>query len=1680
MPNSVLATRFNNLQNRIRTVLGTSLSSNPQFGYGQSYSSSTVTGDYDVNTVNTDLISPQEYETLYRDIIRARVHQIGGTFSQLSTPVGNFDLNGTNADKIEETYITYLENVMTSIEQDKFEIDSSQYSVIPLTDINNNSIDVERPEAQGSWNGILSHIFKVTFNTAQQRRHFFNAGGQIRLDAGLTWAFSQSKTNDWKNLLSGMGSVRFSASGCDSSLGVGSPTSIGNYQLTSSYQLVYRQSGALYSGSYYEVYALELSSNEIQFRIYFKDTSTENIDEDVFGTLFNNIKIAVPSGSVNIGGTPTDTVVITDLPVGQNVAVFNGVALPNPPTISAYWQPSTVNTGVAQTVYWTTTNSTSVNYYITNPDGTIDSGTGLSTSGNRSYTWSTAGTSSARLTAIGPGGSAITTVTGTVQVPVVVPTYSITPSATSQNEGATITFVVDTTKVNTGTTLYWALAPISGNIIAADFTDNKNQGSVQITGSYNAGTANIPRTLTNDTFTESTTEQYQIHLYTDSSYTNKVAESATVTINDTSQSPEVWNFTSSTNHPSFNNVINEGVYTHTINITTSNVAQGTTFYWTTTGTASSADFTDNKTSGTGTINSSGTASIVRNATADYITEGSESYTISIWRNGYNSGLLKSVDPIGIADTTVTPPALNARFDSSNITSSVQLGDSVTASWTTTNATDVDVVINYPDGSFDNSLTSRPADGSVTISTSGKGLGTLSVDLTANRSDPNGSDANTSLSTSVVDVPPPPTGSIYFSPSSMYPADANAKTSYPDSSTLFWSSSNATSVSVTLDGSAISSSASGSYGPITSNSNGTINALLSLSGAGGSTNIPATLTVNTAVPNPSITTLSVTPSNPTIVYTGDNVTVAWNTSNADTATMNGPGFSTDESVATSGSRSVTSNSSGSASWALIAENIRNADSRGVSKTFTQPITQATWTLSVSPTTVNFNGSVSDQFTFTVTGPPGGTANWSWSYDRGPYSGSGSLTLDSNGSFSSTGVHTDYGNFTNTLSNLSPDAYSQGSLTTGLTVNPPVNWSIVTDKTSYAVSGIVQFTINGPPLTAFSTSAVGSSTTNASGIGFQSASYNTRGNKTVTLSSGGTVRDSVGFTVYQPAALTVSMPSTASIGGSITGTWSISGEGDETGLVTLKNPNGQTIGSDRITTSTRNGSIQVGNVQPGTYTMEGSASGAYSSDSDADSTSVGYQMSMSISPSLFEVGDTYTVQITGGAPYDTITYNTSGTLIPSGGAWTAGSGTIQLDANGNWSLSGAHTGQVDFTYSASSSNSGSTSASAVCANRPTASINWSGTATNIGGTATASWSSSNATSVYVSLTGPNGVLYTSTSSSGSRAVTCNNYGIYTATCTASNSYYPASPDVASDTFDLAYVAPAPSGLINFDANSYTEGDSAVATWSTSNTTTTVTAYMYRDVNTLVASGNGTSGQLVFDTAGYPGETLTAVLAHGTSTLDTDSATITAAPADPFITFTPSTGTKNSTTFTLSWGQNGPTPASTSVTYVGPNSGSGTISSANSGSVSQTLGQSGTWTATITSDGISKSASATVNEPSNINATSLTRSPIAANASAIGENIYFEFATQPSNANGSWSFSQGSGVGFVSITISSGSATDNVVEVQATVQVVGFPNQYRYVVGTWTNADGSTLSTIAIINWQGSGIPLSEDDSEDDSET
>jgi hypothetical protein len=113
----------------------------------------------------------------------------------------------------------------------------------------------------------------------------------------------------------------------------------------------------------------------------------------------------------------------------------------------------------------------------------------------------------------------------------VVKTYAISSNTTSVNEGGTITYTVTTTNVPNNTYLYWINY---GSTSAADFTSNSNSGSVLIYN--NSGTFN--RTLINDQTTEGSETDY-IFLYSDSEYSNFVAYTGQVTVNDTSLTPVV-------------------------------------------------------------------------------------------------------------------------------------------------------------------------------------------------------------------------------------------------------------------------------------------------------------------------------------------------------------------------------------------------------------------------------------------------------------------------------------------------------------------------------------------------------------------------------------------------------------------------------------------------------------------------------------------------------------------------------------------------------------------------------------------------------------------------------------------------------------------------------------------------------------------------------------------------------------------------------------------------------------------------------------------------------------------------------------------------------------------------------------------------------------------------------------
>lgn len=327
----ITASRYNNLRILVNRILGVSSLSSPTYGYGQNVSTVAVTGNFNVNQLATDKVTAEQYENLYIDLIRLRVHQVGAGSTTINPFVeGSFETN-PSADKIELAYIQALEALATNIETDRFLIDSiTQATEVNLKTSTGISVSSTRSFAtQGSWNGTIVHIVKVTFDNAQQRRQFFNAGGEVRFNASVNYTGSQSKTIDWQTQLNAMGTISFKANQTISNNGIGSSYSIGNYNLTSTYQLCYDQTGgATYARNHYYIRALQLNDSEIQFRIEFVDGLPNNIvtgiDEPVLGDFTSAIKLLQPDGSVNVNGVLTDTVVIpdADLPIGTNISTL--------------------------------------------------------------------------------------------------------------------------------------------------------------------------------------------------------------------------------------------------------------------------------------------------------------------------------------------------------------------------------------------------------------------------------------------------------------------------------------------------------------------------------------------------------------------------------------------------------------------------------------------------------------------------------------------------------------------------------------------------------------------------------------------------------------------------------------------------------------------------------------------------------------------------------------------------------------------------------------------------------------------------------------------------------------------------------------------------------------------------------------------------------------------------------------------------------------------------------------------------------------------------------------------------------------------------------------------------------------------------------------------------------------
>ena len=211
------------------------------------------------------------------------------------------------------------------------------------------------------------------------------------------------------------------------------------------------------------------------------------------------------------------------------------------------------------------------------------------------------------------------------------PTYAIAPAANNVDEGSALVFNVTTANVADATTLYWT--------VTNDTDFSTSSGSFAI--SSNAGSFSV--TPTADTTTEGA-ETFTASVRTVSVSGAVVATSSTVTINDTSTTPSgspTYTVTPAASDIDEGSVLN-------INVTTTNVDDATTLYWTAT---NSGDF--GTSSGSFTITSdAGSFTVI--PTADTTTEGAETFTVQIRTESTSGTIVDTSDAITINDTSTTP------------------------------------------------------------------------------------------------------------------------------------------------------------------------------------------------------------------------------------------------------------------------------------------------------------------------------------------------------------------------------------------------------------------------------------------------------------------------------------------------------------------------------------------------------------------------------------------------------------------------------------------------------------------------------------------------------------------------------------------------------------------------------------------------------------------------------------------------------------------------------------------------------------------------------------------------------------------------------------------------------------------------------------------------------------------
>ena len=164
-----------------------------------------------------------------------------------------------------------------------------------------------------SWSTSVTHDVSVAFSSEAVRNAYFKAGGSIYFTASRSGGSSTNQNTDGSNMLSAMGTIKMNFTQTTASSG--STSSLGMYDLTTSYQTIFEKSGSgAYSTNYYKIQAQAPNSSSIRFLITFGDSHTgRGYFDSVDGTLssvvgnFRPNSGTLPNGFNVTVATPTYT-----------------------------------------------------------------------------------------------------------------------------------------------------------------------------------------------------------------------------------------------------------------------------------------------------------------------------------------------------------------------------------------------------------------------------------------------------------------------------------------------------------------------------------------------------------------------------------------------------------------------------------------------------------------------------------------------------------------------------------------------------------------------------------------------------------------------------------------------------------------------------------------------------------------------------------------------------------------------------------------------------------------------------------------------------------------------------------------------------------------------------------------------------------------------------------------------------------------------------------------------------------------------------------------------------------------------------------------------------------------------------------------------------------------------------